>query len=177
MQILIYIMVFLCTAIECHSLYGQANQQNGITRMDIVSLSYDVSTRGAVTFDRLLTWTEKGGAFRGMFTDHPFLDSIDKQLHQLQPVAFDGYTVDHRIACVIIRENGQVDKLGISNLYFTFNGKYYQQNDNLLLLIADRLPENQKEVIYKFVHRQQEVQRQKANGTYKEEIEDWEKEE
>jgi hypothetical protein len=166
------IIVIFCTTIGCSTIQCQANKQSPIVRIDIVSLSFDVTTRGALTFDHLL----KSGDFRSILTDKLFLDSLDEQLHYLQAVSFDGYTIDHRVACIIFRENGQTDKLGLGKMYFTFNGKYYQQDNKIFLLIANRLPEDQRKVIYEYVRKKEEIEQQKANGTYKEKTEDWEKE-
>lgn len=165
------VIVILCTTIDYHTIQCQ-DKQSSIVRIDIVSLSFDATTRGALTFEHLL----KSGDFRYTFTDKLFLDSLDESLHHLQAVSFDGYTIDHRVACIILREDGQIDKLGLGKMYFTFNGKYYQQDDKIFLLVANRLPEDQRKVIYEYVRKKKEIEQQKANGTYKENIEDWEKE-
>jgi hypothetical protein len=171
-----YIVAILCTSIGCESLRGQEKNPNSIVRMDIVSLNFRVSTRIAITFDHLLEWTEKDGAFRAIFTEKNFLDSVDERLQQLQMVTFDASHENHRIACIVVRQNGQIDKLGITGLNIVLNGKSYQWDNSLLLLIANRLPEDQRKVIYRYVSKKEEIQRQKEAGTYKEEVEDWEEE-
>lgn len=169
-------MVVLWTTISCDKLQGQNNYQNPIVRIDIVSLRLDIQTRGAQTFDDLLTWTDEHYIFRSLFTNKPFLDSIDIQLQHLQTTTFDASGESHYIACIILRENGEVDKLGFTRLNITFNGKSFERDDNLLLLIAAHLPESHRNIIYESVRRRKEIQHQKETGTYKETIEDWEKE-
>lgn len=175
MKYFIFYMTLALSLMSCKGLQGKGYNTNAIVKVEIVSLRFDVRTRAIWSFEQL--WSSRSdNVVRETVEDNVFFDTLDRHLQHLQKVTTGKYSVHHCIACKIFREDGKVDRLGISGLYTILNNKYYQVDDRLYLLIADKLPEDHKQKIYEFVRRKEERELQKQNGTYKEELEDWEKE-